>query len=747
MASKPPWWKWVEPNRRRLGAKALAAAGVLAAVGRDPYRARDRDQLESLLGESHAQVRWRYPGQRILLAVNDGDLTDLSQAWDRAIGRLGSGVRLIVDLGSLTEPGIDASPDVVIGIGDALAGPSMDEPARSPGDVATVSFTSSASFPGHEWQWPIRLAVGDEVALPLKRYLDEIRPLGRRYAVRAPDLTLGADIVVRAGQALPLAAAAGLELVLTPNTDPSIDWLVAATTAEHPVALMRIAPTRAPARAAALAAELIDQFAHNLPMDRAIFAAVRAINLRGRGLILPPPLIFIPGHGNVTVLDDSQLELQVNRTINRLALLDADLYIGQPSPRGEFLGFSPSSRSVGQYLADLRRAVSRGGVDYLRERNAGTALVEFSDQLTHAVGELARSAQPTPRMSTDSAPKPNFTALTPDALSARRAAASTYPNVAADELSRGGGGSSTIPSPGVASPPVPPVATEKGAQPLDVSAFAPAAIERGSEALVQIYLTRPEQAAAAAAQAQESDAAAVRRGVATLVVDVAVGQRIDIVLEAPGAKIDAPAQYLIWQGEPRACQFLVGVPRAGAPSALMVRAIVSANGGPAGSLRFRLPVVDDSSASDTVRITGDAARRFSYAFLSYASPDRAEVLKRAQALKALRIAFFQDLLSLEPGDHWEKRLDEEIDRCDLFLLFWSSHAAASKWVVRESERALLRRGTGEDLPPEIVPIVLEGPPVPPPPDKLKAIHFNDPLLYVIAAEEAAARKAPRRKSD
>jgi len=35
-----------------------------------------------------------------------------------------------------------------------------------------------------------------------------------------------------------------------------------------------------------------------------------------------------------------------------------------------------------------------------------------------------------------------------------------------------------------------------------------------------------------------------------------------------------------------------------------------------------------------------------------------------------------------------------------------------------------------------VPIVLEGPPVPVPPDDLKDIHFNDWLRYVISAEEA-----------
>jgi hypothetical protein len=131
------------------------------------------------------------------------------------------------------------------------------------------------------------------------------------------------------------------------------------------------------------------------------------------------------------------------------------------------------------------------------------------------------------------------------------------------------------------------------------------------------------------------------------------------------------------------------------------------------------------------------ARRYRRAFLSYASPDRAEVLKRAQSLKVVGIDFFQDLLSLEPGDRWENRLYEEIDKCDLFLLFWSTHAAKSQWVIKETERALARRGaTIHDGEPSIIPIVLEGPPVPHPPSSLADIHFNDALRYVIAAVEA-----------
>jgi len=294
------------------------------------------------------------------------------------------------------------------------------------------------------------------------------------------------------------------------------------------------------------------------------------------------------------------------------------------------------------------------------------------------------------------------------------------------------------PPPAPDPPPVPVRGDEQpSSRPVDISAFAPAEIARGDDALVQVYLHRPEQQLVAVQLAQESDPSAARRGVTTLLVEAAEGQRIDIFLNAPGATIDQPAQFLVWYGEPRACQFVMNVPLELAKNALPVTATVSVNGGPAGSLRFMLPVVRRAEdAVDRVEIKGHAARRYSRAFLSYASPDRAEVLKRAQALKAARIEFFQDLLSLEPGERWEKRLYEEIDRCDLFLLFWSSHARASEWVKKETDLALKRHNGDDSAAPDIVPIVLEGPPSPRPHDDWKAIHFNDWLQYVIAAVEA-----------
>jgi hypothetical protein len=77
-------------------------------------------------------------------------------------------------------------------------------------------------------------------------------------------------------------------------------------------------------------------------------------------------------------------------------------------------------------------------------------------------------------------------------------------------------------------------------------------------------------------------------------------------------------------------------------------------------------------------------------------------------------------------------LYRQIDRCDLFLLFWSQAAKDSEWVRREVKYAL---GLGKRVP-EIRPVVVEGPPVPLPWDELAHLHFNDRLLSMLAVAAA-----------
>jgi hypothetical protein len=279
--------------------------------------------------------------------------------------------------------------------------------------------------------------------------------------------------------------------------------------------------------------------------------------------------------------------------------------------------------------------------------------------------------------------------------------------------------------------------------PVDASAFAPGEVRPGGQALVQIYLHPVDAQEEASARARAADPQAQARGQTTLGLEIARGTRVDVLLDAGGLTVDEPVQSVVWQGRPGCCPFTVTAAAGLTAGPQVVTARFIAGGAPVGRLSFTLAVAEAADAAPSRRgLRGETARRYERAFLSYSSQDRPEVLKRAQALRAAGIGYFQDILSLEPGEAWRERLFAEIDRCDLFLLFWSSHAAASDWVRQEAEYALARRNASDKAVPDITPIILEGPPVPRPPPSLAALHFNDMLRYMVVATEleAAARR-------
>ena len=53
-------------------------------------------------------------------------------------------------------------------------------------------------------------------------------------------------------------------------------------------------------------------------------------------------------------------------------------------------------------------------------------------------------------------------------------------------------------------------------------------------------------------------------------------------------------------------------------------------------------------------------------------------------------------------------------------------------MLKEVGYALERKRGDEFAPPEIIPIILEGPPIVPPPPELEHLHFNDRLLYFMS---------------
>ena len=284
----------------------------------------------------------------------------------------------------------------------------------------------------------------------------------------------------------------------------------------------------------------------------------------------------------------------------------------------------------------------------------------------------------------------------------------------------------------------------RGADPVDCTVFAPPSVARGDWLSVQVFAHRPDQAEEARGLAQEIDQQARKRGFKSLEIGIKRGTRLTFHLHVPGIEFSTSIQSLIWQGRPNYVHFAAKTPSEFPIGTVIGRVTVSQDSIPIGSIIFRLDIVEKNGPprapntllSDTnanrrssLLPVGDEIRRYKMAFISYAMKDLPEVIKRVQMLRFEGISYFQDLLKLEPGDRWERKLYHYIDRSDLFLLFWSTNAKQSKWVLEEVRYAIKRKGDNEFAPPEIFPVIIEGPPPPEPPKELAHLHFNDYLTY------------------
>jgi TIR domain len=216
------------------------------------------------------------------------------------------------------------------------------------------------------------------------------------------------------------------------------------------------------------------------------------------------------------------------------------------------------------------------------------------------------------------------------------------------------------------------------------------------------------------------------------------GDQVRITLEGRGAEVQEPDQTFVWRGYPAQVAFGARLPTRLGERDYRPLVRVFVNGAPAGIMVLELKATLNVSANPSP--VAQKVLRFNKVFMSYASADRAKVLGMAKMLRAQKIDFFQDILSLEP-ERWEKQIYKEIAQCDAFYLFWSSHAKESKWVIREAMQALQYQKDSIDEIPHFSPIIIEGPPIPEPPPELSEVHFNDPLQHIIFAEEAIRRNS------
>lgn len=263
--------------------------------------------------------------------------------------------------------------------------------------------------------------------------------------------------------------------------------------------------------------------------------------------------------------------------------------------------------------------------------------------------------------------------------------------------------------------------------------YSPSKVKAGDDFLVQVFAFLEEDSENIAGIAQTTDEEAKQQAVNRLNKPIERGAALVFELKMSDVEIDEPIQEHTWDGNILEVPFIISTSEDMKPGVKIGKLIVSENSVPLGRLVFKVSIGSETSPEKEF---GGNLEPYEYAFISYASEDRPEVLKRVMAISAARIQVFQDILDLDPGVRWERELYKHIDRCDVVFLFWSTAARQSKWVEKEILYAFARQNGVETSPPDIVPIILEGPPPVPPPDTLKFLHFNDKFLYLISAAEA-----------
>jgi hypothetical protein len=268
--------------------------------------------------------------------------------------------------------------------------------------------------------------------------------------------------------------------------------------------------------------------------------------------------------------------------------------------------------------------------------------------------------------------------------------------------------------------------------PVDCTVFAPDRVERERTGLLQAFLHAPEARREAEAAARKFDPEATERGYRSLVLDAPIGTTFNFDVEIEGFVLPERTDRLLWTGQPQAATFRFDVPKGCKLGQHAGTVRISQDGAPVARITFQIEVVLDARKASQ-RPVGKEAAHYHACFCSYSSLDRAEMLKRAQGIRATGLETFIDVLTLRPGDMWNPKIFEAIDESDLFVVIWSTNARDSEWVKKELYYAL--RHYKEHGGPDFVPIPVEGPPIASVPQDLQDYHFNDELLGQIRAAE------------
>lgn len=279
---------------------------------------------------------------------------------------------------------------------------------------------------------------------------------------------------------------------------------------------------------------------------------------------------------------------------------------------------------------------------------------------------------------------------------------------------------------------------------MDCTVFAPDRVGRKQTALLQVFLHSPKDRKQVETDAEKFDPKTKERGHRSLVLDAPIGTTFAFDVEMESFVFPDRTDTLIWTGQPQAATFRFEVPKGCKWGQHTGTVWISKDGLPVGRISFQIEVVRDARDARRQPV-GKEARHYHACFCSYSSLDRAEMLKRAQGLRATGLETFIDVMTLRPGDIWNPKIFAAIDESDLFVVILVKKCPRFS-MGEKGGRATALKLCKQRGSPDFVPIPVEGPPIASVPRGLRDRHFNDELLSLIRAAEAEAQERDRKKT-
>ncbi len=270
------------------------------------------------------------------------------------------------------------------------------------------------------------------------------------------------------------------------------------------------------------------------------------------------------------------------------------------------------------------------------------------------------------------------------------------------------------------------------------SVYAPEIVIRNKNFFILAFIHTRQQKSEVKDIAHDFDESLIQKAIQYLDVHIKIGTRLTFKLVLNDIILEESVKNLVWLGDPSYVDFEVNIPESYKGDSVVGKVIICIDTVPVGVIKFKMCIEEGLKSNEEPAETKSI--KYRNAFISYSSDDREEVLKRVSMLPKLGVNYFCDLLTLKPGDRWSNEVYKYIEDSDVFFLFWSSNAKRSEWVQKEWSHALEIKGIDDSKLPDIIPIVIEGPPPPEPPKELSHLHFNDSFIYFNNVGNASLNK-------